>query len=247
MPHVDILGVSIAVLDRASALAQITALHDRGSPAFVAYANAHTLNTAVADPHYRAVLNRADLVLNDGVGVAIAARLKRVRFPANLNGSDLNPAILEVAARRGWRVYFFGARPGVAERAADRLAARVAGLRVVGADHGYLPADDVAGVPERIRRSGASVVMVALGNPRQELWLHDHLAWTGARLGVGVGAFFDFAAGVVPRAPAWMNRMGIEWTYRLYREPRRLARRYLIGNPLFLARVVGTLFRRPVG
>jgi exopolysaccharide biosynthesis WecB/TagA/CpsF family protein len=174
-------------------------------------------------------------VLGDGAGIAIAARVQGDRFPANLNGSDFNPVILEEAAARGWPVYFLGARPGVAERAADGLRRRINALDIAGLHDGYFQDNDA--VVAAIKASGASVVMVAMGNPRQELWLRDHLDETGARLGVGVGAFFDFSAGQVRRAPAWMNRMGIEWLYRLAQEPARMWRRYIVGNPVFLWRV----------
>ncbi len=233
--RVTVLGVRVARLERDAALAAIAALHDRERPAHVAYVNAHALNLAVADLGYREVLRRADLVLNDGIGLALAARLKGTRFPANLNGSDLNPAILELAARRGWPVFLLGAVAGVAEETARRMTARYPALRVVGTMHGYAPANEAVAA---VKRSGASLLMVAMGNPTQEFFIDRHLAATGARLGIGVGAFFDFTAGTKARAPAWMNRAGIEWLWRLAHEPRRLWRRYVLGNPQFLARVV---------
>ena len=236
VPAIEILGVPIACLDAGSALNEIENLYAAPAPATAFYANAHALNLASVDGGFRKLLRDADLVLNDGAGVALAARMNGKSFPENLNGSDFNPLILKRAAERGWRVFFFGARPGVAKRAAENLAGRIRGLEVVGTEHGYPSEDEREQVVERVRASGAGLVMVALGNPLQELWLHEHLEATGARLGVGVGAFFDFAAGVVPRAPRWMNRAGIEWVYRLAREPARLSRRYLIGNPLFLMR-----------
>lgn len=226
----------IARMDARAALVEVERLADDPAPALVAYVNAHTLNLARRDPSYLELLRSAALVLNDGAGVALAARMRGARFPANLNGSDFNPRILELAARRAWPVYFLGARPGVAERAAARMRALIPDLRVAGTRDGYFERahdDDVAAA---VRASGAAVVMVAMGNPLQERWLADNLAATGARLGVGVGAFFDFAAGVVPRAPAWMNRLGIEWLFRLYQEPRRMWRRYLLGNAEFVAR-----------
>ncbi len=236
VPAIEILGVPVACLDEAAALEVIERLYSAAAPATVFYANAHALNLASVDSRYGRLLRDADLVLNDGAGVALAARMNGKSFPANLNGSDFNPLILGRAAQRGWPVFFYGARPGVAQRAAQRLTGRIDGLNVVGIEHGYLSERERGQVAERVRSSGAGLVMVALGNPLQELWLHEHLEATRARLGVGVGAFFDFAAGVVPRAPRWMNRAGIEWAYRLAREPGRLSRRYLVGNPLFLMR-----------
>lgn len=243
-PTVEVLGVPVAKLEPAAALDQIAAIYDRAEPSLVAYANAHTLNLACSDPAYRGVLLRARIVLNDGSGIAIAARINGHRFPANLNGSDFNPAILGLAAQRGWQVFFLGAKPGVAERAATAMTERYPALQVVGIRDGYWPSGTDDAVVAQIKSSGATLVMAALGNPLQEKWLDAHLPATGARVGVGVGAFFDFAAGEVPRAPAWMNRWGIEWVFRLTQEPRRLWRRYVVGNPVFLARAVRARFRR---
>jgi exopolysaccharide biosynthesis WecB/TagA/CpsF family protein len=233
---IELLGVELARLSPRAALAEIERLHDSAQPAFVAHANVHTLNLASRMPSYRDCLRRADLVLNDGKGVMLAARIKGDRFPADLNGNFFTPLVLELAAQRGWPVFFLGARPGVADRARQRLQQRIGALEVVGVRDGYFTPED-SSVPASIRATGAELVLVGLGNPAQELWLDSRLADSGASVGVGVGAFFDFQAGEVPRAPGWMNRAGIEWVHRLAQEPRRMWRRYLIGNPRFLVRV----------
>lgn len=233
---VRILGVPIVRMDTESALTAVEELGESSDPALIAYANAHTLNLAWADIDYRRLLLDAGLVLNDGIGIELAARMRGVGFPANLNGSDFNPEILRLAAAKGWRAFFLGARPGVAETAAARLVERIEGLEVVGCRDGYFDENENDRVVEEIRESGAAVLMVALGNPLQERWLADNLDATGARLGVGVGAFFDFTAGSAKRAPGWMNKVGIEWVWRLALEPRRMWRRYVVGNPLFLRR-----------
>ena len=126
-----------------------------------------------------------------------------------------------------------GARPGVAELAAERLRHRLPGLRLVGTHHGYSGNAEADAVARRVRATGASLLMVALGQPRQEHWLQRHLPVTGARVGVAVGGFLDFAAGVVRRAPPWVDRVDLEWAFRLAQEPRRLASRYLVGNAVF--------------
>ncbi len=242
-PTIEILDIPVAALSTQDALAQIQRIYEHEGGGLVAYANAHTLNLAVTDPAYAGILRRAAIVLNDGSGIGLAARIKGRSFPANLNGSDLNPRILGLAAARGWPVYFLGARPGVAQQAAAAMTALHPALRVAGHRDGYWLPEDTSRVTETIRASGAGLLMVALGNPLQEKWLDQHLAATGARVGVGVGAFFDFAAGAVVRAPKWMNRWGIEWVFRLMQEPRRLWRRYVVGNPLFLARVLRARLR----
>ncbi len=238
LPTTRVLGVDIVSTTGHEALGVIERLHDEDAPALVAYANAHTLNLAASDPAYRDVLNDAAIVLNDGAGVAIAGRLQRRPFPENLNGSDLNPKILELAALRGWPVYLLGAHPGTAEAVAERYRDELDGLNVVGTRHGFFERSEDAAVAAEIAGSGATLLLVAMGNPLQEIWLARNLGATGARLGVGVGAFFDFAAGRAVRAPQWMNRAGIEWVWRLAREPRRLWRRYVLGNPVFVYRAL---------
>ncbi|GGM50888.1 UDP-N-acetyl-D-mannosaminuronic acid transferase [Longimycelium tulufanense] len=222
---------------------EIEFLLDRDEPDTVAFVNAHSLNLAVRDHAYRSALHDCSLVLNDGVGLAIAARLWGSSFPDNLNGTDLSPAVLRMVVDRGLTVFLLGGRPGVAERDAERLPRSFPGLRIVGTHHGYFGPGETEQVVRRIRDSGAQVLFAALGNPRQELFLHRHLPDTGARLGVSVGAFFDIFFGRFPRAPQWMRRLRLEWLHRLRLEPRRLFGRYVIGNPLFLARVVGERVR----
>jgi exopolysaccharide biosynthesis WecB/TagA/CpsF family protein len=237
IPTITVLGLPLARLDLPAALAEVERCHLEEAPALVAFANAHTLVLARHDAEYRKVLQRASLLLNDGAGVGLAARVQGRRFPANLNGSDFNLELLKLAARRHWRVFLLGARPGVAPRAAQRLTVKIRGLTIAGTQDGYFPAVETERVLATIRDSRADVLLVAMGNPLQELWLARHLPATGARLGLGVGAFLDFSAGAVRRAPAWMNRAGIEWLYRLAQEPRRLLRRYTVENAEFLWRI----------
>jgi len=238
LPSIEILGIPIACIDASEALMEIERLQQRQSPALVAYINAHSINLARENFSYRDVLVASDLNLNDGSGVALAARIQGRRFKENLNGSDFNVDILRLASRRAWSVFLLGAAEGVADTAAQRLKARIDGLNIVGTHSGYFKETSTEKVVAAIRASEADLVMVAMGNPRQEEWLAANLESTGARIGVGVGAFFDFTAGTVPRAPGWMNRFGVEWVWRLAQEPRRMWRRYIVGNPLFLARVV---------
>jgi exopolysaccharide biosynthesis WecB/TagA/CpsF family protein len=235
--ELDVLGLGVHLVDEAEALARIEWIHDERPGRYVSYVNPHTANLAYRDPRFRAALGRASLRLADGFGLRLAARRQGVRIPVILNGSDFNASVLRRAAAHGWTVFLLGARPGVPELAAVRLRERFPGLRIAGTHHGYFGAADGAAVAERVRRSGASVVMVALGQPRQEHWLERHLPDTGARVGLAVGGFLDFAAGTVRRAPPWMNRAGLEWTYRLAQEPTRLAGRYVLGNPAFVWRV----------
>lgn len=238
LPTCEILDVPVVQATASSALAEIARLGSNDAPARVVYVNAHTLNLCSVDAEYRRVICESSVVLNDGIGVELAARIQRTTFPENLNGSDFNPRILELAAERGWKVFLLGGRPGVADQAATKLQASIDGLQVAGTRDGYFGRSQDADVAAAVKASRADVLVVAMGNPLQERWLADNLDATGCRIGVGVGAFLDFVVGVQKRAPLWMNRWGIEWVWRLAQEPRRMWRRYVVGNPVFLARVL---------
>jgi len=231
-----ILDVPILVRTSPEAIWLLDDRFERGKPTVVAFANAHTLNRTAIEPEVHSMLDRA-IVFNDGVGVDIASRLLFGRaFPANLNGTDFVPHYLQHTTKR-YRIFMLGAKPGVAERAAMRLAERAPGHVFVGVSHGYIPPGETEALIDRIRQSGADVLLVAMGNPDQERWLSTHLAATGCRLGFGVGGLFDFLAEAVPRAPAWIRAARLEWIFRLLQEPRRLWRRYLVDMPVFLTRI----------
>lgn len=238
VPTLTIFGVPVARLSLAQARDAVARLLAEPAPATLVYVSAHSLNLARRDAEYRRALLRADLVLNDGSGVALAARMRGTRFPHNLNGSDFTPEILHAVAERELSVYLLGGPPGVTERAARRLRETVPSLRIAGCHHGYLSRAERARVAGDIRASGADVLVVAMGNPLQELYLTEYLERTGVRLGVGVGAFLDFVTERHPRAPLWMRRAGVEWVHRLVLEPGRMWRRYLLGNPEFLFRAL---------
>jgi exopolysaccharide biosynthesis WecB/TagA/CpsF family protein len=231
---IRVLGVTVHRLSGEQALQKIGGW-ERGQARMVAYVNAHTLNQSVGDAPLRGALDRADLVLNDGFGLSLAARMRGESFPENLNGSDFTRRLLDLAAQRGWRTFLLGAEPGIAATAAAKLRDAVEGLQIVGALDGFTGESEQQ-LARHVRDSGADLLVLALGNPLQELWLARNLEQTGVHVGVGVGAFLDFTAGKVRRAPRWMNVLGIEWCFRLVQEPRRLWRRYVVGNPIFLLR-----------
>jgi exopolysaccharide biosynthesis WecB/TagA/CpsF family protein len=235
VPTLPIMGVPVSRLTGDQALRVVGDWAENGTCQTLAYVNAHTLNLSARVDALHESLVRSRLVMNDGIGLSLAARMRGERFPENLNGSDFTVRLLQLAASRDWGVFFLGGEPGVAEVAAARLEERIVGLRVAGTSHGFTDVSDQV-LARRVRNSGASLLVVALGSPRQEIWLDQNLEATGALVGIGVGAFLDFTAGRMRRAPSWMNALGIEWCFRLLQEPRRLWRRYLLGNPLFLVR-----------
>jgi alpha-1,3-mannosyltransferase len=234
-----ILDVPLFVRTQAEAIATIDAHYSAKTPTIVAFANANALNVAAVDERFRSVL-KCCLVMNDGIGVDAASRiLFGSRFPQNLNGTDFTPHYFQLT-RNNYRIFFLGGSSGVAERAAARLIALCNGKhQIAGCQNGYSRDGDTMGIVAKILASRADVLLVAMGNPLQELWLAKNLKTTGCRLGFGVGALFDFLSGDVARAPPWMRTARLEWLYRLAREPARLSRRYIIGNPVFLMRVFG--------
>jgi alpha-1,3-mannosyltransferase len=233
-----ILGVPVIAATSSQNVKMLDARFEQGDPAIVAFANVNALNIAHRNPEFRSVL-RSSIVINDGIGVDIASRLLfGSAFPQNLNGTDFVPQYLQNTRHR-FRIFLLGSLPGVAERAGDYFSKSCPQHAVVGCHHGYLSEDRTAEIIGLIKSVRADVILVATGNPRQELWLADNLTATGCRLGFAVGALLDFVAGQSRRAPAWVRSARLEWIHRLSHEPRRLWRRYLVGNPLFLLRVLG--------
>jgi exopolysaccharide biosynthesis WecB/TagA/CpsF family protein len=240
----DIMGVAVTSAGLDEAVALIDARLDAGERIKLAYLNAHGSNLAARDTPYRETLSRFT-VLNDGSGLGIAARVLHGRpFAANLNGTDFTPHFLKTTRHR-FRIYLLGAQPGVAEEAAAVLARIAPQHALAGARDGYFPAGEAGAVSAGIAASGADLVIVAMGNPGQELFIDRNFDAMGCRMAIGVGALLDFLAGRVPRAPTAFRRLGLEWVYRLGLEPGRMWRRYVLGNPRFLARVVAARLKRP--
>jgi exopolysaccharide biosynthesis WecB/TagA/CpsF family protein len=234
--RVQLLGVDIDNVTMAEAIRLIFRHTSPGTRARFAFVNADCLNIAHRDLRYEHALLRQDAVFGDGSGIAIAARLRNRRMAENVNGTDMFPLLCEEAARRGVPLFLLGGREGVPEETAQRMQARYPGLRIAGAQNGYFERSHEDAVIERINGSGAGILLVALGVPQQELWIEANRNRLNVPVCIGVGGLFDFYSGRIPRAPLWLRQAGLEWTWRLWQEPLRLWRRYLVGNPLFLAR-----------
>ena len=212
----------------------IEALLHGHSAKTVAFANAHCLNTAFLNKAYASVLRESDMLLPDGSGISIAAKMAGQRFVANLNGTDLFLPLCQAAATKGKSIYLLGSANGVAEKAASKAKKLFPNLTIAGQQHGYFPEADTNAIIETINASGADILCVALGVPMQELWISKHRSALAPALVMGVGAMLDFHAGRVSRAPLLLRKFGLEWTWRLALEPVRMAKRYLVGNPAFL-------------
>ncbi|WP_253762975.1 WecB/TagA/CpsF family glycosyltransferase [Ruegeria sp. HKCCD4884] len=207
-----------------------------GTHRTVFFLNAHCANIRARNHTYRAALARADMILPDGIGVEVAAKLQGVQLAENLNGTDFVPKLLKRAARLGQSVYLLGGRPGTAQAAAARLQHMIPDLAVAGTRDGFEEAVRVDEAIDDINQSGADILLVAMGVPLQELWITRNRHRLDPRIVLGVGALFDFLAGNVRRAPRIVRHARMEWAWRLAMEPRRMARRYLMGNFEFLGR-----------
>jgi len=216
------------------------------SPKRVAFCNAHSVSQALSDVTYRAALSRM-LVFNDGVALDIVSRLITGKpFPANLNGTDFIPAFL-ARSRRPLRIGLLGGKPGVAHRAAKSLATRYPQHRIVFVRNGYFAAEQEQEIVASIANEAPDVLLVAMGNPLQELFMHRNAQALNCKLVFGVGALLDFLSETVPRAPFWMRKARLEWLFRLKNEPRRLMRRYTLGAVTFawavlVFRIKGALY-----
>ncbi len=225
------LDLSLVDADSAKVIAALLAPGRRRAY----FMNAHCCNVMRNDRQYAAAVRSADMLLPDGAGVALAAKMTGQTLTENLNGTDLVPALVAEAANMGKSVYFFGGKPGTAERAAQSLQKAIPHLMVAGTSNGYEDAANEEAVVAKINASGADIVLVALGVPMQELWLQRNANQLNAGLTMGVGAAFDFLAGNVARAPMFIRKAKFEWVWRLAMEPRRMAKRYIAGNAAFIA------------
>ncbi|MEX2142283.1 MAG: WecB/TagA/CpsF family glycosyltransferase [Pirellulales bacterium] len=236
---VSVFGVRIANLDEVSAIRSLEQIIDDfdGHARAVYFVNAHTLNFAARQPEFRDVLNRAACVFGDGTGVRWAARCRGVRMKANLNGTDLVPRLFHDTAGRGLRYYLLGAAADMVARAAAKAEELFPGWTLAGYHHGYIDKHRCPDVIEQINAAEPHLLLVCMGNPLQEQWIDRHLGSLRVPICMGTGALIDRWAGNLPRAPRWIRRLGHEWAHVLLQQPHKW-RRYLLGNPLFLWRML---------
>ena len=228
------------------AVARIAAWAGQRVSRVVCICNVHSVVTARQDPAFAAALAQADLATPDGAPVAWMLRRLGHAGQARINGPDLMWRCCADAAARGTPVYLYGGTEEVLARLQQRLRAAFPALRIAGAaspPFRTLSAEEDAAAVAAINASGAGVVWVSLGCPKQELWMHAHRGRVHVVM-VGVGAAFDYHAGTTPRAPLWMQQAGLEWLHRLASEPRRLGRRYLVTNTLFIVAAARQLLGR---
>lgn len=235
----DILGVEVVdvTIERAISIVEDLMLHRKERATSIYFANANTLNIASRDLEYQHVLQRGDFVFADGTGLQWAVRIiYGRRLKDNVNGTDLVPRLLEQLAGKGYRYFLLGATEQVIERSVENVTSTFVGWNLVGYHHGYVDIEQSDALVSRINKSNADVLLVGMGNPKQELWIDSHLDALRVRLCIAVGGLFNYWADDLKRAPLWMRKIGFEWLYLMNKQPHKLGR-YVFGNPMFLFRV----------
>jgi N-acetylglucosaminyldiphosphoundecaprenol N-acetyl-beta-D-mannosaminyltransferase len=226
------------------ALDRIFLAAPRDRARMVHFAHPHSLTVGEMNRAHAGRLARADLVLPDGIGVRLAGAVLGTAVPYNLNGTDLLPLICQRAVKADMALALIGGQPGVVDECARRLLATHPGLRIPIVRHGFLDVAQIEETVMAVRSLSPCLVLVGMGSPLQEEWAWQHLASVGGAVVLTVGGLFDFYSERIPRAPKALRELGLEWTFRLWQEPRRLARRYLLGIPFFLGLVLRQRLRR---
>jgi N-acetylglucosaminyldiphosphoundecaprenol N-acetyl-beta-D-mannosaminyltransferase len=230
----EVAGIRVHNLSEDEAVDAIVRLIDKGGSHYAAVVNAAKIVAANEDNALKRALLEADMVTADGMSVVWASRVLGQPLKERVTGIELFERLVRRASERGWAMYFLGAREESVRGVVERFTSKYPGLRVAGYRNGYFDASESAAIAELIKQSSTDLLFVAMGSPAQERWITSNLEATGARFALGVGGSFDHVTGLARRAPGWMQRSGLEWLYRLIREPRRLWRRYLVGNSIFL-------------
>lgn len=237
---IDILGIRVDSISRRCLIRSVEDFVASSSRSRVIYANVHVLNVAYHDSELRRILNQASLVYCDGAGIKLGARILGKHLPERMTGADWIHDLCQTCQKTGMTLYLLGGEPGVAMEAARVLTTRYPSLNIVGTHHGYYDHDgpENDAVIAEINALHPDILLVGFGTPLQEKWIDRHFERLQVPVVWAVGALVDFVTGKKPRAPRWMLDHGLEWLYRLCTEPRRLWKRYIVGNPLFIWRVL---------
>jgi len=238
---VEILGCRLDAIDADEATDRIIEFAREGRGAQIVTLGTEMVVYAQRDPRYRAVVNACALSLCDTVGLLAVVRARGSQLQHRVTGVELIEHLCDRAARDGVSVFLFGGAPGIAEQAARVLQQRYPALRIAGTRDGFFAAEESAAIAQQIRDSGAQLLFAGMGFPKQEFWLADYMRETGCGAGIGVGGSFDVISGKVERAPAAWRRFGLEWLYRLLKEPHRWRRQ--LALPHFVLLIAGESVR----
>ena len=228
----DILGIEVASLTMQEAVTTAEKFMDGNTPRLIATANAEMIMRATHDDELKNILNTADLVVPDGAGTVWASNYLGVEMPERVAGFDLVQNLFANAPAKKRRIFFFGSAPGVAEKAKAKAEKDFPGIQIVGVRDGYFKPEDEPAIIEQIKKAQPDLLLVALGVPKQEKWLKAHMEEIDCSLSIGVGGTFDVMAGVMKRAPLWMQKAKLEWLFRGMLQPKRIGR--LMALPRFV-------------
>lgn len=232
---VTILGVPVDVITMGEAVARIDGFIEKRTPVLVATANAEMLMRATHDGALRRILQGAAMVTPDGAGTVWAAHHLGHAMPERVAGYDMVQELMREAPAKHRRIFFFGSAPGVADKAKKKAEQLYPGIEIVGTRNGFFTAADEPAIIEEIKAAHPDILLAALGVPKQEKWLAKHLSELGVPVAIGVGGTFDVMAGVMKRAPRWMQRAKLEWLFRGMMQPQRAGR--LLALPRFVLKV----------
>lgn len=232
---VAILDINVDSVKMTEAIDIVENLMAAQKPAFIATANAEMIMMADQDESLKYILNHADLVVPDGAGTVWAARHLGVAMPERVAGYDLTQHLLARAPQTNRRVFFFGSAPGVADKAKIKAEAEYPGIQIVGVRDGYFKKEQEQEIIDQIKNAHPDLLLAALGVPKQEKWLYEHLQELNVPVSIGVGGTLDVMAGVMKRAPIWMQKAKLEWLFRGLLQPKRMGR--LMALPRFVIKV----------
>lgn len=232
---VNILGVEVSSLTMKEAVETAERFMDEKTPHMIATANAEMIMRAIHDDELKEILNTVDLVVPDGAGTVWASNYLGVDMPERVAGFDLVQALFGNAPAKKRRIFFFGSAPGVAEKAKNKAEHDFPGIQIVGTRNGFFKPEDDAEIIAQIKEAKPDLLLAALGVPKQEKWLKAHMQEIGCPLCIGVGGTFDVMAGVMKRAPLWMQKAKLEWLFRGMLQPKRIGR--LMALPRFVMAV----------
>lgn len=239
MKSINIFDVQIANITMKKSLELIEEAITKNEQRKMYFVNADCLNKVYKDPDYKKVLNAAKYIFGDGIGVKIGSKIIKNPIIDNVNGTDMLPLLCEQCEKNNSSIFLLGAKPGVPEDMKKNLENKFKKLKIASFHHGFFDKENESNnIVELINTSKADILLVAFGTPFQETWIHDYASRLNCSVLIGVGGLFDFFSGNMPRAPKWMRTLCIEWVYRLMQEPGRMWKRYILGNPLFIYRVI---------
>jgi N-acetylglucosaminyldiphosphoundecaprenol N-acetyl-beta-D-mannosaminyltransferase len=237
---IDILGVPVDSITMKEAIAKIESFLDESGVHAIFTPNAEIMMAAQREPELKEILSNADMLTADGAGVVLASKLLGRRVPEKVSGIDLVQNIFKTCASKGLRIFLFGAKPGVAQEAAEKITAANPGIVIAGCRDGYFTPDQENDIVNEINSARADLLIVALGAPKQEKWIARNKNALNVKVCMGVGGTIDILSGRVQLSPDFFRKNGLEWLHRLYREPRRARR--MMDLPRFMIRVMWEKF-----